>query len=155
MIKKVGFVCLVALMVLGMSSCGSSKKAPAATYSDLSGEWQVTEMNGRTLNPTETGQTFVFDTSMNTVSGNAGCNRFSGRVEYNPSQRNIIRMLQVASTRMACLDEEKNALENEFLKNLDKVVRFESLSQEGPVRTVALYGIDNTRLFVINKNLLR
>lgn len=155
MIRKIVFACLVALIVVGISSCGVSKKTPAATYSDLSGEWKVIEMNGRSLNPDETGQTFVFDTSMNTVSGNAGCNRFSGRAEYNPARRNIIRLLQVASTRMACLDEEKNSLENEFLKNVEKVVRFESLTEEGPIRTIALYGTDNSRLFVLSKNLLR
>ncbi|MCC8153204.1 MAG: META domain-containing protein [Tannerellaceae bacterium] len=94
---------------------------------------------------------FAFDTYQHTVSGNAGCNRISGRLEHTATQPNIIRLLQVASTRMACLDEQKTAWENEFLKTIQDVVRFEPLSAEGMTPRIALYGIDNNRLFILRK----
>ncbi len=141
----------LSLLIIAMiSSCGSSKKMAAVNYADLSGEWEVIEMNGKTLVPGETGQFIEFDTAQNRVSGNSGCNRFTGGVEYNAARPQVIRFTQMASTRMACLDNNKMEWENEFLKTIDGVARFASLTPQ-PVPTIALYGLNDARLFVLRK----
>ncbi|MCD8041777.1 MAG: META domain-containing protein [Tannerellaceae bacterium] len=148
MVKKLGWICLIVVAAVSFVACGTAKKIVGMSYSDLNGEWEVIEMNGKTLDPSVTNQTMVFDTYQNIVSGNAGCNRISGRIEHNAVQRHVIKFMQVVSTRMACIDM---TLENEYLQTIDKVVRFESVYNESPVTSVALYGTDNSRLFVLRK----
>ena len=41
--------------------------------------------------------------------------------------------------------------ERELLEALDKVVRFEAEGDTKPVDKIALYGIDNTKLMVLEK----
>ncbi|MCC8153203.1 MAG: hypothetical protein LIP01_02695 [Tannerellaceae bacterium] len=56
--KKILFICLTVLMVVGVSSCGSRKDAIKLSYNDLNGEWDVIEMNSKVLDPQQTGQVF-------------------------------------------------------------------------------------------------
>lgn len=150
MINKIWLGCLIAVAVIAISSCRSSKLS-SAFYSDLNGDWEVVGMNGKTLDPSQTDQLVTFDTAQNIISGNAGCNRISGRMEYSPAQRNIVRFMQVASTRMACLDDNKMQLESEFLRTIDQVVRFDTSNLDRPVRMITLYGINDNPLLVLRK----
>ena len=90
----------------------------------------------------------IFDVSAKRISGHSGCNRFSGAIEYTDTHKNIIKFLQVASTRMACPDMEG---EMEMLEAINKIVRFEALEKGKPVQSIALYGTDGSRLMVIGK----
>ncbi len=71
-----------------------------------------------------------------------------GQIEYSDSHKHIIKFPQVATTRMACPDMSG---ERELLEALDKVVRFEAEGDTKPVDKIALYGIDNTKLMVLEK----
>ena len=90
----------------------------------------------------------MFDVARQGLSGNAGCNRLMGKIEYNDAYRNIIKFPQVATTRMACPDMSG---ERELLEALNKVVRFEAQGEAAPVTEIALFGTNNDKLLVIKK----
>lgn len=145
--KKYLYLCLVVVGIAVFASC-KSQKAVVASYSDLDGEWRVVELNGNKLDPDKSNQLLVIDVARNHLSGNAGCNRMNGNIEYSEARKNIIKFPQVATTRMAC-PELKG--EQEFLEALNKVVRFEAEGDVKPVNTIAFYGTDNGKLMVIEK----
>lgn len=66
-----------------------SKKVPTVTYSDLYGSWSVIEVNGEKVNEEKTQQMLEFDTLRKLLSGNAGCNRLFGKIEYQESQKTL------------------------------------------------------------------
>ncbi len=133
---------------IGLWAGCHSKKTVAATFSDLNGTWNVIEMDGKTVDPAVAHQFLVLNTPERTLSGSAGCNRIMGKIDYSDSQKQIIKFPGVATTRMACPDMTG---ENALLADLAKVVRFEARGERRPVHKIALYGIDNTRLLVLEK----
>lgn len=145
--KKFLYVCLIMIGVGILASC-KSPKAALASFSDLEGEWNIVELNGNALNPADTHQFIVFDMNRKSVSGNAGCNRMMGQLEFSDAQKNIIKFPQLVTTRMACPDMSG---EQELLQTLDKVVRFAPESDVAPFNKIALYGTDNSKLMVIEK----
>lgn len=145
--KKYLFLCLAVVGIAVFASC-KSQKAVVASFSDLDGEWSVVELNGKKLDPADSKQLIVIDVARKHLSGNAGCNRMNGNIEYTDAQKNIIKFSQVATTRMACPDMQA---EQEFLEALNKVVRFQAEGNVKPVNTIALYGTDNGKLMVIQK----
>ncbi|WP_293715789.1 META domain-containing protein [uncultured Parabacteroides sp.] len=145
--KKYLFLCLAVVGIAVFASC-KSQKAVVASFSDLDGEWSVVELNGKKLDPADSKQLIVIDVARKHLSGNAGCNRMNGNIEYTDAQKNIIKFPQVATTRMACPDMKG---EQEFLDALNKVVRFQAEGEAKPVNTIALYGTDNGKLMVIQK----
>lgn len=116
-------------------------------YSDLYGSWSVIEVNGEKVNEEKTQQMLEFDTLRKLLSGNAGCNRLFGKIEYQESQKNIIRFLQVSTTRMTCPQQKE---ENAFLEALKNVVRFAPESV-ATTDTIAFYGTNNAKLMVLRK----
>jgi heat shock protein HslJ len=145
--KKYLYVCLVMIGVVILSSCKSQKVA-VANFTDLDGEWNIVELNGKTLNPADTHQFIVFDMLRKSVSGNAGCNRMMGQLEFSDAQKNIIKFPQLVTTRMACPDMSG---EQELLETLNKIVRFAPESTMAPFNKIALYGTDNSKLMVLEK----
>lgn len=145
--KKYLYLCCVLLGIGLFSGCKTTAKV-TATLNDLNGEWNIVELNGKHLNPEETKQMLGIETSMMRLFGNAGCNRMMGKVEYSPANKGIIHFMNVASTRMACPDMSG---EQELMKALPEVVRFEMIGNTKPVEKVALFGINNARLMVLEK----
>lgn len=145
--KKYLYVCLALLGIVLLASC-KSKKGVEATFSDLDGSWNIVELNGQGLNPAETNQFVEFDMVRQTLSGKTGCNRMMGKIEYSDSHKRIVKFLQIVTTRMACPNMEG---ERDLLQALDKVVRFEAEGEVAPIRKIAFYGTDNTKLMVIEK----
>lgn len=145
--KKYLYLCLAVVGIAVFASC-NSQKAVVASFSDLDGEWSVVELNGKKLAPGDSKQLIVIDVARKQLSGNAGCNRMNGNIEYTDAQKNIIKFPQVATTRMACPDLKG---EQEFLEALNKVVRFQAEGNAKPVNTIALYSTDNGKLMVIQK----
>ena len=143
--KKYLFLCLAVVGIAVFASC-KSQKAVVASFSDLDGEWSVVELNGKKLDPADSKQLIVIDVARKHLSGNAGCNRMNGNIEYTDAQKNIIKFPQVATTRMAC---PNLAGEQEFLEALNKVVRFQAEGYVNPVNTIALYGTEIGKLMVI------
>ena len=135
-------------MSAGVLAACKTRKVVEATVSDLDGEWVVVEMNSKPLAAGENQPVMRLDILRRGLSGNAGCNRLMGQIEYDSDHRNIIRFLQVATTRMACPDM---SVERAFLEALDKVARFEAVGEEAPVRRVALFGTKGEKLLELTK----
>ncbi|HIX85100.1 MAG TPA: META domain-containing protein [Candidatus Parabacteroides intestinigallinarum] len=146
--RKYLFYIFVCLMSVGVLAACKTRKVVEATVSDLDGEWVVVEMNGRPLAAGENQPVMRLDILRRGLSGNAGCNRLMGQIEYDSDHRNIIRFLQVATTRMACPDM---SVERAFLEALDKVARFEAVGEEAPVRRIALFGTKGEKLLELTK----
>ena len=71
--KKVFVSLCMASVLMGLSSCASTKNA--ATLSSINGEWNIIEVNGTAVVPAP-GQEFPyigFDTKAGKVFGNSGC----------------------------------------------------------------------------------
>ncbi|MFH7010900.1 META domain-containing protein [Flavobacterium sp. FlaQc-52] len=69
-----------------------------------------------------------FNIAEKKVNGNSGCNNFFG--SYTASGDNSIQFSNIASTRMACLNEEANKTEQKILSFLnDKKLRFDVADQ--------------------------
>jgi len=62
-----------------------------------------------------------FDGEQHRISGDSGCNRFFGTVQITGAS---VKISQLGSTKRACLSEDANRLENEFLQALEKATRF-------------------------------
>lgn len=148
MMRKYLFYIFVCLMSVGVLAACKTRKVVEATVSDLDGEWVVVEMNGRPLAAGENQPVMRLDILRRGLSGNAGCNRLMGQIEYDSDHRNIIRFLQVATTRMACPDM---SVERAFLEALNKVARFEAVGEEAPVRRIALFGTKGEKLLELTK----
>ncbi|MDR1403500.1 MAG: META domain-containing protein [Tannerellaceae bacterium] len=142
------FYIVLVVVCAGLGGC-KAKKAAVGAFADLNGEWNIVEMNGNKLNPAETKQFMTLDASGMILSGHAGCNRMSGRIEHAEWPENNIRFSGVISTRMACLDMR---YEDELFKTLDRIVRFEREEPgETGAQAVAFYGTDGGKLLVIEK----
>lgn len=141
------YIGLFLAVVVCLSGCKSSKRT-RISFNDLDGDWNVVAMNGKTLDPAQTGQFVGIDVATKRLSGNAGCNRMMGQIEYDEAHKQIIKFPHIATTRMACPDMSG---EREMLETLGKVVRFEAVGDTKPVREIAFYGIDNTELMVLRK----
>lgn len=142
------FYFCVLVFGLGLLTSCKTKKVTMASFADLYGEWQVVELNGKTIDPEKKHPVLNLDVARLELTGSTGCNRLMGKIEYSEDHTNIIRFLNVATTRRACLDMR---LEQEFLEALNNVVRFQSVSESAPFTEIALYGADNSKLLEIKK----
>lgn len=118
------------------------------TVSGLEGEWDLIELNGAPVISEQHKHFIVFDIATKQYSGNAGCNRMSGKFEYNESQPDKIQFARPMTTRMACPVLET---EQRFLSALEATDRFESEpSKDSPIQ-IAFYSADNSKIIVIQK----
>lgn len=103
-------ICIVGA-ALAMFSCRSSKEV--ASLSSMNGEWNIVEINGTAVAPTQDKQLpFIgFDTSTGKIYGNSGCNRMMGSFDVN-AKAGTIDLSKMGSTRMMCPDmtTEQNVL---------------------------------------------
>lgn len=76
-------------------------------------KWKVIQING--AEPSDTSAYVTFPADMKTMNGFGGCNRIFGGYEL---KENTIKFKGIASTLMACADENKNKLEGTLLKML-------------------------------------
>ncbi len=126
--KKIVFV-LVSLIVLTSCNSTKSKKTTAA----LGKDYEVHFISG--LADLKMKPTLIFDFEKNKVTGNAGCNRYSGDFEKNGTE---LKFGMFMVTKMYC---DKMNVEKAFLKNL---------------RETASYKIENNQLVFMDasKNIL-
>ena len=117
----------VALMATTLMAC--NKYNYNAT--NISGEWDLVEMNGQTIELAEgiTTPFIGFDQDEARIYGNAGCNSFFGtmRTDSTKTDLNSIDFDNMGNTRMLCANME---LEDEFLMTLGLVYNLEYNSEE-------------------------
>lgn len=126
MMKKIFVSLCMVLTVVIASSCASTKNV--ATVADISGEWDIIELNGAAVVPAP-GQEFPFigfDAKQGSVYGNTGCNRITGHFDVN-AQPGTIDLGALGSTRMMCPDM---TVEKNVLAALAQVKKYKKLSDE-------------------------
>jgi heat shock protein HslJ len=118
--KSIFSIATVCTMSIAISSCDHSKKIatePAAGSGALyQSEWKLTEVQGEMVPPGSKAMLAFTAAQPNKVSGSTGCNRMSGTFEL--SGAHTIAFSPLATTKMACLDSNANALEQKFTNAL-------------------------------------
>ncbi len=104
--------------------------------------WTLTKIGNQNIS---SDKPFIeFNEGEKRISGDAGCNLFSGGFEMNGTN---LRIPNVAGTLRACAEEQVNRLERNFYQSLDKITRFE-ISGE----TLRLYAGNRLELVFQNKS---
>jgi heat shock protein HslJ len=114
-------------IIFFITSCSNTKKStmspekkPSAAMDQLSsGDWKLAELEGSFIPQNSKAMLSFIPGENNTVAGSAGCNRLTGTFEL-PSN-NIIKFSPLATTRMACFDQQASETETKFLAALTKV----------------------------------
>lgn len=83
----------------------------------LNGAWTVTKIHADAV-PDSAGIKMVIDIPELRVHGNTGCNILNGSLFLDPDKQNAIQFVDLATTRMACPDGER---EQQFLVALEEV----------------------------------
>ncbi|MDR1632570.1 MAG: META domain-containing protein [Dysgonamonadaceae bacterium] len=112
-------------MLMGFAACKSKKNEEAGNQAPVYAEnsekvnpllvgkrWKLVELNGKPVESTEA--FLLLDGDKNTVSGNLGCNTFTGT--YGLKIGNQIKFSPLAATLKMCLNME---IENELKKVLE------------------------------------
>ncbi len=103
--------------------------------------WTLAEMEGRNFSADKPNIEFNRDTKR--VSGSGGCNRFSGTFEVNGS---LLKFSPLMSTKMACLDGDRQRVETSFMNLLQKTTRFETAGNK-----LRLYSGDGSALVFVDR----
>lgn len=106
------------MAVAGLAACTSQKQAPA-TIADLTGEWNIIDLDGQPVQiPEHQDAPYIaFDTQNGQISGNASCNAIMGSFDPKAAP-GVIDLSHIGATRMMCPDMQ---LEDRILKALSKV----------------------------------
>lgn len=114
-IKKLLY--FIPVTMLFLTSCAVSKSA----YT-VSGEWSVTNINGKSITPNDETPFLGFDTSKGRIYGFTGCNRLTGEVNLKNFANGKPNFANLGMTQMLCPDD---TYEREFMEALDKVKSLE------------------------------
>jgi heat shock protein HslJ len=106
---------LIAVSLVGCSGSSASPSAADADPASLGGTgWLLVEIGGET--PPETVEPTLEFGDDEAVSGLGGCNQFNGSAEIGEG---TIDIGPIASTQMACPDEQLTQLETDYLAALE------------------------------------
>lgn len=83
----------------------------------LNGAWRVSVLDGKNI-PADAEMQMVIDLPELKVHGNTGCNILNGSIFVDPAKQNSLQFSNLATTRMACPDMER---EQKFLVALEQV----------------------------------
>lgn len=98
--------------MLLLSSCKSTKESSSEdVQNSLQGSFSVEKINDE--NVSELGLTFIIDPINKSVSGNSGCNTYSGN--YELSEANLINFNKVFTSKKYCVEKEKNEIEKKYI----------------------------------------
>jgi len=104
------------------SGCSSSKKV-SGNPDLLFQKWDLVWLNGDSIAIDSERPVYIeFDKSAERVSGFGGCNRFFANFT---THKNELSIKAVASTKMACINKEKNKTENILFQKLSKVTSYQ------------------------------
>jgi heat shock protein HslJ len=109
-------------LALLLAAIGAALPAQAQGGSDpLAGtSWRLVELNGQPVIG-EVPLTLQFAADGQRVSGNGGCNQFSGPYAQNGAS---LRFGPLISTRRACLDPALNTQETAYFQALESTTRY-------------------------------
>lgn len=119
------FLILAGLILL--VSCSSQKPIKSSPTSSSNGpaslvgtEWLLSDLAGTPVVPNSKASLSFLESGR--AAGNASCNRFTGAVTITGK---AIKFGQMASTRMACVDADVSAQEDQYLKLLGTANRYD------------------------------
>lgn len=98
----------------------------------LNGEWILARINGNVINRMVALPTINFDLTKQNVSGNDGCNTYTG--SFSKLTQNELDFSPLASTKKACINKN---IASEYYKTLEEVTS---------------YKVEQTKLILLNKN---
>ncbi len=98
-----------------LSSCGGTKSIESTASTQPSGWYKVIEVEQTPI--FEGHPTLNFDLTQNRISGNTGCNDYSGTMVYPEANSNNFTLESIMTTKMYCNDPVM-AIEFKFLKIL-------------------------------------
>lgn len=127
--KKIfGWLVVVPPLIM-LNSCSPSKittasiviQAPVIIGSEglYQYVWKLVEVNGRGIGSEFNASLAFTPGQVNKVTGSTGCNKLTGTFELKGTD--AIKFLPIATTRMACLDENAGAVERDLLEAVTKV----------------------------------
>lgn len=117
-----------AALLAGLAGCGSGISLDEPIEGPT---WRLAQLGDEPVAPGSDAQV-QFDRGSGRVSGSGGCNRLSGTFTRAGS---TLKIGQLASTRMACLDPARGANEAQFISALQSTA---SYSLAGPGRLALL-----------------
>ena len=141
--KNVFYLCL-GIILLG--SCKSPKAV--VSFTDLEGEWSVTELSGVDLASAEAKPKMSFNTAEKRMAADAGCNNIAGMAELTESNPGAIKFKGVLATRKFCMDMSK---EDALIKALEKIESFGTSPASPSAVAYVFYGAEKEKLFVIER----
>ncbi len=111
--------------ILIMAGCTSSKHTGnGQSENSLYQTWDLAWLKGDSVKVDLERPVFIeFDQNTKRVAGSGGCNRFFSTFS---NDKNNLTIKPVASTKMACADESKSKLENDFFQTLEEVTSYKS-----------------------------
>lgn len=112
--KKYFDLFIICIMAIACTSCRS------LTSETLAGEWNVTELEGKTIEPSEETPFLGFDVSQEHIYGFTGCNRLTGYLDVKAFLSGTPQLDKIGATRMLCADD---SYERSFLAAMGKVTR--------------------------------
>jgi len=102
--------------------CGDSKKTAGTSTPGsealYKSEWKLIEVQGQAVPENSKASLAFAEGHPNKITGSTGCNRMNGTFELTGV--NSIQFSPLATTRMACLDENANAIEKKFTEALSQ-----------------------------------
>lgn len=108
------FLKFLAPALLGLClSCSSNR-----TVENLEGKWNVTDLEGMKITPSERTPYLGFNTAQSQIYGYTGCNRLTGALDAKSFVKGKTNFSRLASTRMLCPDSPYEA---PFFKALGRV----------------------------------
>lgn len=127
-VKVLSTVLFTGFVAILLGSCASSNqptgsppKTTAATKLALPDtEWVLVDLAGTPALPG--GKATLLFPEAGRVAGNGSCNRFTGSVVITGD---TLKMGPLASTRMACMDNDVSKQEDTYLKALGAATRYE------------------------------
>lgn len=111
------FITLLSFVALLMANCSSTKHV---SKSQLTDKWILKSINNRPVSQAFPNKTpyLLFNFQIDQVSGNGGCNTFTGKFTYNGG---TFQAPNIASTMMACIDTNDESLFFELLGKPSKL----------------------------------
>ena len=121
--KKMLF--FVAIMATTLMACNKHNYNATNVF----GEWDLVEMNGKTIELAEgiTTPFIGFDQNESRIYGNAGCNSFFGSMITDSTNVDALKFDNMGSTKMLCANME---VEDELLMTLGLVNSIEYNAKE-------------------------
>ena len=140
--KKLTGILLAAGALFAFASCCNCGKTSARTGSLTGGEWQLTQIEGRTF--AATGDSFTLNLSAdNKVTGKGDCNRLTGTYTSDRN-KSTLSFGPMAATRMMCPNQ---ANEDRFVRMLGEI---DSYKIDG--RMLMLFADGELKMMLEKKN---